>query len=56
MLGALGQTLTARKDDIAGLAIASDERIEAYLLFVDRGEDKRRLCRSAPSSRTAEPV
>jgi GNAT superfamily N-acetyltransferase len=32
-------TLTARKDDIAGLAIASDERIEAYLLFVDGGEE-----------------
>jgi GNAT superfamily N-acetyltransferase len=31
------ETLTATKDDIAGLAIASDERIEAYLLFVDRG-------------------
>ena len=31
------ETLTARKDDIAGLAVASDERIEAYLLFVDRG-------------------
>jgi GNAT superfamily N-acetyltransferase len=28
------ETLTARKDDIAGLAIASDERIEAYLLYV----------------------
>ncbi len=27
------ETLTAMKDDIAGLAIASDERIEAYLLF-----------------------
>ena len=26
------ETLTARKDDIAGLAVASDERIEAYLL------------------------
>jgi GNAT superfamily N-acetyltransferase len=26
-------TLTARKDDLAGLAIASDERIEAYLLY-----------------------
>ena len=33
------ETLTARKDDIAGLAVASDERIEAYLLFVDRGVD-----------------
>ena len=28
------ETLTARKDDIAGLAVASDERIEAYLLYV----------------------
>ena len=27
------KTLTARKDDIAGLAVASDERIEAYLLY-----------------------
>jgi hypothetical protein len=31
------ETLTARKDDIEGLAIASDERIEAYLLYVERG-------------------
>ncbi len=30
-------TLTARKDDIAGLAVASDERIEAYLLYVPCG-------------------
>jgi GNAT superfamily N-acetyltransferase len=30
-------TLTARKDEIAGLAVASDERIEAYLLYVARG-------------------
>ncbi len=28
------ETLTARKDDIAGLAVASDERIEAYLLYI----------------------
>ena len=28
------ETLTARKDDIGGLAIASDERIEAYVLYV----------------------
>ncbi|MEO5896607.1 MAG: GNAT family N-acetyltransferase [Vicinamibacterales bacterium] len=28
------ETLTARKDDIAGLAVASDEQIEAYLLYV----------------------
>ena len=31
------ETLTARKDDIAGLAVASDERIEAYILYVTRG-------------------
>jgi GNAT superfamily N-acetyltransferase len=27
------ETLAARKDEIAGLAVASDERIEAYLLY-----------------------
>jgi GNAT superfamily N-acetyltransferase len=27
------ETLNARKDDIAGVAVASDERIEAYLLY-----------------------
>ena len=27
------ETLTARKDDLAGLAVASDERIEAYVLY-----------------------
>jgi GNAT superfamily N-acetyltransferase len=32
------ETLTARKDDVAGLAVASDERIEAYLLHVNGGE------------------
>jgi GNAT superfamily N-acetyltransferase len=32
------ETLTARKEDIAGLAVASDERIEAYLLYVKDGE------------------
>ena len=32
------ETLTARKDDIAGLAVASDERIEAYLLYVAIGQ------------------
>ena len=31
------ETLTARKNDIAGLAVASDERIEAYLLYVNSG-------------------
>ncbi len=32
------ETLTARKDDIAGLAVASDERIEAYVLYLTRDE------------------
>jgi GNAT superfamily N-acetyltransferase len=30
------ETLAARKDDIQGLAVASDERIEAYALYVKR--------------------
>jgi hypothetical protein len=34
------ETLTARKDDIAGLAVASDERIEAYLLYVKGGVEE----------------
>jgi GNAT superfamily N-acetyltransferase len=34
------ETLTARKDDITGLAVASDERIEAYLLYVKRGMEE----------------
>jgi GNAT superfamily N-acetyltransferase len=33
------ETFTARKDDIAGLAVASDERIEAYLLYVRSGAE-----------------
>jgi GNAT superfamily N-acetyltransferase len=33
------ETLTARKDDITGLAVASDERIEAYILYIERGAD-----------------
>ena len=32
------QTLTARKDDITGLAVATDERIEAYILYIEDGE------------------
>ena len=32
------ETLTARKDDIAGLAVASDEQIEAYILYIEDGE------------------
>ena len=31
--------MTARKDDILGLAVASDERIEAYLLYIQPGAD-----------------
>jgi len=31
------ETLTARKDDIAGLALASDERIEACILYIEHG-------------------
>jgi GNAT superfamily N-acetyltransferase len=32
------ETLTARQDEIAGLAVASEERIEAYLLYMREGE------------------
>ena len=32
------ETLTARKDDLAGVAVASDERIEAYILYAKEGE------------------
>jgi len=32
------ETLTARQDDIAGLAVASDERIEAHILYIRTGE------------------
>jgi hypothetical protein len=28
------ETVTARTDDVAGLAVASDERIEAYILYM----------------------
>lgn len=31
------ETLTARKDEIDGLAVASDERIEACILYIGRG-------------------
>ena len=33
------ETLTARKDKIAGLAVASDERIDAYVLYETRTAD-----------------
>jgi GNAT superfamily N-acetyltransferase len=32
------ETLTARKDEISGFAVASDERIEAYVLYVEIGK------------------
>jgi hypothetical protein len=32
------ETLTARKDEIEGLAVASDERIEAFVLYLNDGE------------------
>jgi GNAT superfamily N-acetyltransferase len=32
------ETLTARKDEIEGLAVASDERIEAFILYLKDGE------------------
>jgi len=32
------ETLSARKDDIEGLAVASDERIEAFILYLQDGE------------------
>jgi GNAT superfamily N-acetyltransferase len=32
------ETLTARKDEIGGLAVASDERIDAYVLYLADGE------------------
>ena len=37
------ETLTASKDDIAGLAVASDERIEAYLLYLKCGAEETEL-------------
>ena len=33
------ETLIARKDDIAGFAVASDERIEAYVLYASHGAE-----------------
>ena len=32
------EALTARKDEIEGLALASDERIEGYVLYLSDGE------------------
>jgi GNAT superfamily N-acetyltransferase len=33
------ETLTARRDEITGLAVATDEQIEAYVLYAKRDED-----------------
>jgi hypothetical protein len=33
------ETLTARKDEIAGLAVVSDERIEAYILYIKEDDE-----------------
>jgi GNAT superfamily N-acetyltransferase len=33
------ETLTARKDDVAGLAVVSDERIAAYILYASCGRE-----------------
>ena len=46
------ETLTARKEEITGLAVASDERIEAYLLYIKRW----RSWPCAPWLRTGGPV
>ena len=47
------ETLTARKDEIAGLAVASDERIEAYLLYIeDAGPQASALTAEIVSLRT----
>jgi hypothetical protein len=34
------ETLTARKDDVAGLAVVSDDRIEAYVLYLACGTEE----------------
>ena len=52
------ETLTSRKNDIAGFAVASDERIEGLCLVLYGGRPDRagRFCRSALLSKTAEPA
>jgi hypothetical protein len=48
----------ARKDEMAGLAVASDERIEAYLLYMKRGVGPEGNAEAGPraSPSTAEIV
>ncbi len=48
------ETLAASKDDIAGLAIATDERIEAYLLYVNRHNAEGRRATAANAAATAD--
>ncbi len=48
------ETLTASKDDIAGLAIATDERIEAYLLYVNRQNAEGRRATGADTANAAD--
>ena len=53
------ETLTAMKNDIAGLAVASDERIEAYLLYYMKcgvGPEENAEGGPRPSAPTAEIV
>jgi ribosomal protein S18 acetylase RimI-like enzyme len=47
------ETLTARKDEIAGVAVASDERIEAYVLYAPARTD--RAERTEPPPAAAPP-
>jgi hypothetical protein len=44
------ETLMARKDDIAGLGVASDERIEACLLYINAGVGAESNAEAGPSS------
>src|SRR5262249_33149839 len=48
------ETLTARKNEISGLAVATDERIEAYLLYMQRGEGPEPAPEAGPT--TSEPT
>ena len=50
------ETLTARKDDIAGLAVASDERIDAYVLYGKCGVDRDGGEETNPPSSVARDV
>lgn len=48
------ETLTARKADIAGLAVASDERIEAYLLYLTCGAGPEGVAEAEPRARSPD--